>query len=114
MFLLSFLLLRSNGIVLQFGAYKDFDNLTGFFFDDEDVKNTNFYVLLLDIVHQFRTSCSPFMRLLILFQDLEEFCFQFITSHLTAVSQTKSFKELDGETVKTLVIKAGKAGAFKK
>jgi len=46
-------------------------------------------------------------------KDLEEFCFQFITSHLTSVSQTKSFKELDAETVKILVIEAGKAGAFK-
>jgi len=47
-------------------------------------------------------------------KGLEGFCFQFIINHLTAVTQTESFKELDGETIKKLVIQASKAGAFKK
>ena len=51
---------------------------------------------------------------LTLLQNLEDFCFHFIVCHLTAVTQTVSFKALDGETVKNLIIKASEAGAFKR
>eukprot|EP00112_Aurelia_sp_Birch-Aquarium-sp1_P023191 Seg681.3 transcript_id=Seg681.3/GoldUCD/mRNA.D3Y31 product="RCC1 and BTB domain-containing protein 1" protein_id=Seg681.3/GoldUCD/D3Y31 len=47
-------------------------------------------------------------------KDLEEFCFNFITGHMTAVTQTETFKDLDGDTVKSFIIKAGQAGAFKR
>eukprot|EP00795_Rhopilema_esculentum_P016567 gene16567-7990_t len=47
-------------------------------------------------------------------KNLEDFCFHFIVCHLTAVTQTISFKALDGETVKNLIIKASEAGAFKR
>lgn len=46
--------------------------------------------------------------------DLEEFCFRFSLNHLTAVTQTEAFKQLDGETIKEFVIKAGANGAFKR
>lgn len=47
-------------------------------------------------------------------KSLEDFCFNFITSHLTAVTLTESFRQLDGETVKAIIIQAGKVGAFKR
>ncbi len=54
--------------------------------------------------------CSYFGFLI--FKELEDFCFSFMLGHLTAVTQTSTFKDLDGETVKKFIIKAGKAGAF--
>lgn len=47
-------------------------------------------------------------------KTLEEFCFRFAMNHLTAVTQTEAFKELDGDTVKMFIIKAGSSGAFKR
>ena len=45
---------------------------------------------------------------------LEDFCFRYALNHLTAVTQTDAFKELDGETVKVFMIKAGMNNAFKR
>lgn len=47
------------------------------------------------------------------FQELEEFCFKFALNHMTAVIQTENFAKLDEKTIKTFVIKAANAGAFK-
>ncbi|EFN61765.1 RCC1 and BTB domain-containing protein 1 [Camponotus floridanus] len=46
-------------------------------------------------------------------KELEEFCFKFALNHMTAVTQTENFAKLDENTVKTFIIKAGKAGAFR-
>lgn len=46
-------------------------------------------------------------------QELEEFCFKFALNHMTAVIQTPNFAKLDEATVKTFIIKAAQAGAFK-
>ncbi|XP_011635998.1 RCC1 and BTB domain-containing protein 1-like isoform X2 [Pogonomyrmex barbatus] len=46
-------------------------------------------------------------------EELEEFCFKFALNHMTAVTQTENFAKLDENTVKTFIINAGKAGAFK-
>jgi len=45
--------------------------------------------------------------------DLEEFCFKFCVNHLTAVTQTEAFNQLDEGTVKEFIQKAAKWGAFK-
>lgn len=47
------------------------------------------------------------------FQELEEFSFQYMLYHLTAVVQSESFQELDGETIKNLMIVLADNGAFK-
>jgi len=47
------------------------------------------------------------------FQELEEFCFKFALNHMTDVTQTENFAKLDENTVKTFIIKAAKAGAFR-
>ncbi|CAI9560252.1 unnamed protein product, partial [Staurois parvus] len=46
-------------------------------------------------------------------QDLEDFCFKFCVSHLTGVTQTTAFWQMDGTLLKDFVIKAGKSGGFK-
>ncbi|XP_011699349.1 PREDICTED: RCC1 and BTB domain-containing protein 1-like isoform X2 [Wasmannia auropunctata] len=46
-------------------------------------------------------------------EELEEFCFKFALNHMTAVTQTENFAKLDENTVKTFIIKAGKAGVFR-
>ncbi|KAK2577032.1 hypothetical protein KPH14_011991 [Odynerus spinipes] len=46
-------------------------------------------------------------------QELEDFCFKFALNHMTAVIQTPNFAKLDEATVKTFIIKAAQAGAFK-
>jgi len=45
---------------------------------------------------------------------LEQFCFRFSLNHLTDVTQTDAFRQLDGDTVKEFIIKAGANGAFKR
>jgi len=45
--------------------------------------------------------------------DLEEFCFKFCLSHMTAVTQTESFQKLEDETCKLFISKAAQNGAFK-
>lgn len=46
-------------------------------------------------------------------QELEDFCFKFCVNHLTSVSQTDAFTQLDDITIKGFIQKAGKYGAFK-
>ncbi|TGZ51677.1 RCC1 and BTB domain-containing protein 1-like [Temnothorax longispinosus] len=46
-------------------------------------------------------------------EELEEFCFKFALNHMTAVTQTENFAKLDENTLKTFIIKAGKAGVFR-
>ena len=46
-------------------------------------------------------------------QELEEFCFQFALNHMTAVTQTKAFSDLDPGILKDFIRKAGQAGAFR-
>eukprot|EP00794_Sanderia_malayensis_P011418 gene11418-12608_t len=59
-------------------------------------------------------NCSSLMDAAIQYHatDLENFCFSFMVSHLTDVTQTEAFKNLDGEIVKKIIIKAGKLGVF--
>ncbi|XP_043927003.1 RCC1 and BTB domain-containing protein 1 isoform X1 [Protopterus annectens] len=47
-------------------------------------------------------------------KDLEDFCFRFCISHLTEVTQTAAFWQMDGSLLKEFILKAGKFGAFKK
>uniref|UniRef100_A0A8C2ANT1 Regulator of chromosome condensation (RCC1) and BTB (POZ) domain containing protein 2 n=1 Tax=Cyprinus carpio TaxID=7962 RepID=A0A8C2ANT1_CYPCA len=46
-------------------------------------------------------------------QDLEEFCFKFCVNHLTAVTQTQAFAEMDHDLLKNFISKASHYGAFK-
>lgn len=46
-------------------------------------------------------------------QELEDFCFRFALNHMTAVTQTKAFADLDEVVLKEFIRKAGQAGAFK-
>ncbi|KXJ15070.1 RCC1 and BTB domain-containing protein 1 [Exaiptasia diaphana] len=45
--------------------------------------------------------------------ELEDFCFKFCVNHLTLVSQTDAFTQLDDITIKGFIQKAGKYGAFR-
>lgn len=54
-------------------------------------------------------SClSPFV-----IQDLEEFCFRFCINHLTEVTQTAAFWQIDGNLLKDFICRASRCGAFK-
>ncbi|XP_077172731.1 RCC1 and BTB domain-containing protein 2 [Paroedura picta] len=46
-------------------------------------------------------------------KDLEEFCFRFCINHLTVVTQTMGFAEMDHDLLKNFISKASKVGAFK-
>ncbi|KAK2856816.1 hypothetical protein Q5P01_005551 [Channa striata] len=46
-------------------------------------------------------------------EDLEEFCFRFCVNHLTQVTQTGAFWQMDGAMLKEFIIRAGRCGAFK-
>lgn len=46
-------------------------------------------------------------------EDLEEFCFKFCVNHLTEVTQTAGFWQIDGSLLKEFISKASKCGAFK-
>ncbi|XP_075561395.1 RCC1 and BTB domain-containing protein 1 isoform X5 [Pelecanus crispus] len=46
-------------------------------------------------------------------EDLEEFCFKFCVNHLTEVTQTTAFWQMDGPLLKEFIAKASKCGAFK-
>uniref|UniRef100_A0A8P0N743 RCC1 and BTB domain containing protein 1 n=2 Tax=Canis lupus familiaris TaxID=9615 RepID=A0A8P0N743_CANLF len=46
-------------------------------------------------------------------EDLEEFCFKFCINHLTEVTQTAAFWQMDGPLLKEFIAKASKCGAFK-
>ena len=45
--------------------------------------------------------------------ELEEFCFRFCLNHMTAITQTEAFLQLDESTIKTFIAKAAAHGAFK-
>ncbi|NP_001084549.2 regulator of chromosome condensation (RCC1) and BTB (POZ) domain containing protein 1 S homeolog [Xenopus laevis] len=46
-------------------------------------------------------------------EDLEEFCFRFSVNHLTDVTQTDAFWQMDGMLLKDFIVKAGRSGGFK-
>ncbi|KAH3708324.1 RCC1 and BTB domain-containing protein 1-like isoform X2 [Dreissena polymorpha] len=46
-------------------------------------------------------------------KELEDFCFRFSLNHMTAVTQTCAFEELDESILKEFIRKAGQAGAFR-
>ncbi|CAB1451658.1 unnamed protein product [Pleuronectes platessa] len=46
-------------------------------------------------------------------RDLEEFCFKFCVNHLTAVTQTQAFVDMDHDLLKNFISKASRYGAFK-
>uniref|UniRef100_A0A8C1TBA6 Regulator of chromosome condensation (RCC1) and BTB (POZ) domain containing protein 2 n=1 Tax=Cyprinus carpio TaxID=7962 RepID=A0A8C1TBA6_CYPCA len=46
-------------------------------------------------------------------RDLEEFCFKFCVNHLTAVTQTQAFADMDHDLLKNFISKASRYGAFK-
>ncbi|KAA8587965.1 hypothetical protein FQN60_001159, partial [Etheostoma spectabile] len=46
-------------------------------------------------------------------EDLEEFCFKFCVNHLTEVTQTAAFWQIDGNLLKDFICRASRCGAFK-
>jgi RCC1 and BTB domain-containing protein len=46
-------------------------------------------------------------------KELEEFSFQYMLHHLTAVVQSDAFQELDGDVIKHLIINLAENSAFK-
>ncbi|XP_037552367.1 RCC1 and BTB domain-containing protein 1 isoform X2 [Nematolebias whitei] len=46
-------------------------------------------------------------------EDLEEFCFRFCVNHLTQVTQTAAFWQVDGALLKEFIGRASRCGAFK-
>ncbi|KAM3861697.1 RCC1 and BTB domain-containing protein 1-like isoform 2-T2 [Diretmus argenteus] len=46
-------------------------------------------------------------------EDLEEFCFRFCVNHLTEVTQTTAFWQIDGNLLKDFICRASRCGAFK-
>ncbi|KAL6101054.1 rcbtb1 [Pungitius sinensis] len=46
-------------------------------------------------------------------KDLEEFCFKFCVNHLTEVTQTDAFWQIDGNLLKDFICRASRSGAFK-
>lgn len=55
----------------------------------------------------------PVLIFVVYVQDLEEFCFKFCVNHLTDVTQTAAFWQMDGPLLKEFIAKASKCGAFK-
>lgn len=55
----------------------------------------------------------PVLIFVVCVQDLEEFCFKFCINHLTEVTQTAAFWQMDGPLLKEFIAKASKCGAFK-
>ena len=60
-----------------------------------------FYIMY----HQYQTS--------FLFQELQDFCFRFSLNHLTAVTQTEAFSNLDKSVMEYFIVRASQNGAFK-
>lgn len=56
---------------------------------------------------------SPVLVFVVCVQDLEEFCFKFCINHLTEVTQSAAFWQMDGPLLKEFIAKASKCGAFK-
>ncbi|XP_077393631.1 RCC1 and BTB domain-containing protein 1 isoform X2 [Festucalex cinctus] len=46
-------------------------------------------------------------------EDLEDFCFKFCINHLTKVTQTDAFSQMDGDMLKAFICRASRYGAFK-
>lgn len=46
-------------------------------------------------------------------EELEEFCFRFCINHLTQVTQTTAFWQMDGNLLKDFICRASRCGAFK-
>ncbi|XP_020504022.1 RCC1 and BTB domain-containing protein 1 [Labrus bergylta] len=46
-------------------------------------------------------------------EDLEDFCFKFCVNHLTEVTQTTAFWQIDGNLLKDFICRASRCGAFK-
>lgn len=46
-------------------------------------------------------------------EDLEEFCFKFCVNHLTEVTQTEAFWQIEGNLLKDFICRASRCGAFK-
>ncbi|KAJ8410061.1 hypothetical protein AAFF_G00211020 [Aldrovandia affinis] len=46
-------------------------------------------------------------------EDLEEFCFRFCVNHLTEVTRTAAFWQIDGNMLKEFICRASRCGAFK-
>ncbi|KAF3843374.1 hypothetical protein F7725_002223 [Dissostichus mawsoni] len=46
-------------------------------------------------------------------EDLEEFCFKFCVNHLTEVTQTAAFWQINGDLLKDFICRASRCGAFK-
>ncbi|KAI1903822.1 hypothetical protein AGOR_G00031160 [Albula goreensis] len=46
-------------------------------------------------------------------RELEEFCFKFCVNHMTAVTQTQAFVDMDHDLLKNFIHKASRYGAFK-
>ncbi|XP_077435259.1 RCC1 and BTB domain-containing protein 1 isoform X2 [Vanacampus margaritifer] len=46
-------------------------------------------------------------------EDLEDFCFKFCVNHLTKVTQTDAFCQMDGDLLKAFICRASRCGAFK-
>ncbi|KAM4602289.1 RCC1 and BTB domain-containing protein 1 isoform 3-T4 [Polymixia lowei] len=46
-------------------------------------------------------------------EDLEEFCFRFCVNHLTQVTQTGAFWQVDGAMLKEFICRASRCGAFR-
>ncbi|NP_001017352.2 RCC1 and BTB domain-containing protein 1 [Xenopus tropicalis] len=46
-------------------------------------------------------------------EDLEDFCFRFCVNHLTDVTQTDAFWQMDGMLLKDFIVKAGRSGGFR-
>ncbi|ETE72892.1 RCC1 and BTB domain-containing protein 2, partial [Ophiophagus hannah] len=46
-------------------------------------------------------------------KELEEFCFRFCINHLTVVTQSPGFAEMDHDLMKNFISKASRVGAFK-
>lgn len=56
--------------------------------------------------------CSS-SHLILIIQDLEEFCFKFCVNHLTEVTQTAAFWQIDGNLLKDFICRASRCGAFR-
>ena len=46
-------------------------------------------------------------------QELQDFCFRFAMNHMTAITQTEAFTNLDENVLKSFIVRAAQNGAFK-
>lgn len=71
------------------------------------------YVGAAALVTLYFVHSNPLLCYLSFFQDLEEFCFRFCVNHLTQVTQTGAFWQVDGGMLKEFISRASRCGAFK-